>query len=307
MADTEPVNKDFEFDCPQFTDFTANLDNVSEEFCQNYFDKKTEEIKRNSLEFDKENIEFEKQTETEAPHDTEDKENTKTDPPMNLLSSSFFANTSAISTKSSSSCAHYPTHCASNNLKNAKSRNQLTTEEMELQAMKQRKLELEKLRERNAKNVANMKEEHRVFHPIRSTKLTIPITPSLHTTIRAKQRLRKDKQRKVSDTNHKKRKASYNPNPTVPQSFKLSKTKKRRTGCTALSTEEKELKEIQKHGTFQARKINPKIFQANAANIGILNNIKNNKMSTTTVQPFNLLTEKRAQKHNSAAHTHKTV
>merc|ERR1719419_770057 len=101
----------------------------------------------------------------------------------------------------------------------------------------------------------------------------------------------------------KKRKASYSApsktaaTKTIPHSFKLSKTKRRRASSAALTTEQKEMREIEKRGAFHARKFNPKIFKAAAGNIGILNNIKN-KATTTTFQPFRLRTEQRALKHD---------
>merc|ERR1719295_1345774 len=86
------------------------------------------------------------------------------------------------------------------------------------------------------------------------------------------------------------------PTKTIPKSFKLSKTKRRRASSAVLSTEQKEMREIEKRGTFHARKLNPRIFKSSAGNMGILNNIKN-KMTKTTFQPFNLRTEQRAHKH----------
>jgi len=281
---------DFEFDCPQFTDFTKKQENVSEEFCQHYFDKKYEEIKRNSNEFKKENM-------MES-----DEDETSLNTPSNLLTPDAFANISSISSKSSGSQPNYYSNLYGNTSKINKNRNQLTTEEMELIKLEQKKVELEKIKEKNAKHVAKMREDHHVFHPKLSTKLTIPITPALHTTIRAKQRLKKEKKNSKHITNNNKNKKTsirtrkHSSTTTIPQSFKLSKTKKRRN-TSILSTEQKQLNEIEKHGSFQARKINPKIFKANAGNLGILNNIKNKR--NTTIEPFNLMTEKRAQKYNA--------
>jgi len=353
----------FDFDAPQFTDFQkiANEDgNVfafDEEYCQNYFDRKTEEIKRKSDEFD---------TEQMAPHnnqpnehdndnkpkaeaastkehmsiasDSDDDENMPTEPIANLLPAAEFANISSMSNRShrsnkssKSSRSHRDsalTHLYAN-AKINKSRHALTTEELQLKRMEQKKMELEKLKEKNAKNVVKMKDDHRVFHPIRSTKLTVPITPALRTSLRAQKRIHhssnnkenealSDKQAHSHSTTHmklKKRKTSNSSctvsereasnmsvsttatsTSTITQSFNLSKSKKRKKRSTVLSSEQKELREIEQYGQFHARKINPKIFKSNAANLGILNNVKNKQM-TTTVQPFHFLTEKRARKH----------
>merc|ERR1719295_1242688 len=86
------------------------------------------------------------------------------------------------------------------------------------------------------------------------------------------------------------------PTKTIPKSFKLSKTKRRRASSAGLSTEQKEMREIEKRGTFHARKLNPKLFRSSAGNMGILNNIKN-RVTTTKVKPFRLSTERRAHQH----------
>ena len=253
MNDTE-----FEFDCPQFAELST-MDNRSEEYCQTFFDKKTEEIKRNSNEFDNINID-------NIVNDNIDNDEDMiiTDKPIaNLLSAADFAatNSSIISNKSNRSNKSNKSNRSNgsnislNNRINKyhQNKNKLSTEEMELKNLEKKKIELDKLKEKNAKNVLKMRDEHHVFHPIRSTKLTIPITPSLQTTIRAKQRLFKNKENKDHKEN------------------------------------------IQ---PFQARKINPKIFKSNASNLGILNNVKN-KMTTTTIQPFNFMTEKRAKQYDN--------
>ena len=323
----------FEFECPQFTDFTKDINRVSEEFCQEYFDKKHEEIKRKSAEFQAQNMMMDVDTDNDGGNSSEnDKENRENQaaPPTNLMSHSDFtntSNTSFMSSKSSeSNTSHIPTHCEDRHRKLGKNRVPISSEQMELAKLEQKKSEIQKLKEKNAKHVAKMRDDGLVFHPTRSTKLTIPITPALHTTMRAQSRLRKERKRKMSaqtaeehakhhPLSHghshghsggqcpgnnqisKKHKPTHPmPTKTIPQSFKLSKTKRRRASSAVLTTEQKEMREIEKRGAFHARKLNPKIFKSNAGNMGILNNIKN-KMTTTTVQPFHLRTERRAHKH----------
>mmetsp|Transcript_60718 Transcript_60718/g.54697 ORF Transcript_60718/g.54697 Transcript_60718/m.54697 type:complete len:276 (-) Transcript_60718:94-921(-) len=256
-------DKNFEFDCPQFTDLST-IDPLSEEYCQEFFDKKTEEIKRNSNEFALELDKNETQQNNNNNMDMEisedddsDDENISSKPIENLLSATEFnksnlSNSSKRKSNESSISSHlYSIHTNKIN----KNRNQLTSEELVLKNLEQKKVEIEKIKEKNAKNVAKMREDHHVFHPVRSTKLTIPITPALHTTMRAKKRLNKNKDNKDNKENDDKQQ-------------------------------------------FHARKFNPKIFKQNASNLGILNNVKN-KMTTTTVQPFSFQTEKRAQKYQN--------
>jgi len=342
---------DFEFECPQFTDFSTNLERVSEEFCQEYFDKKCEEIKRKSAEFEAQTM-MDVDTDHENAAANGNSSNSSGDengdnqalPPPNLLSHADFTNSSNNSFMSNASTtsntSHIPTHCEVRNKKLCKMRVQLTTEQMELAKLEERKGELKKLKEKNKKHVAKMRDDGLVFQPTRSTKLTIPITPALHTSMRASSRLRKDRKRKMSaQTAHehaahshphshshrqparlavhhshsqltssgnnqssKKRKPSYSastkpaPTKTIPQSFKLSKTKRRRASSAVLTTEQKEMREIEKRGAFHARKLNPKLFKSSAGNMGILNNIKN-RVTTTKVQAFKLRTEQRAHQH----------
>ena len=184
-------DKDFEFDCPQFADLST-ID-LSEEYCQQFFDKKTEEIKRNSNEFTEE---FAK-NKTMDVDDESDDENISNKPIENLLSATDFnkTNSKRKSNESSISSHLYSIHTNKIN----KNRHQLSSEELILKNLEQKKLEFEKIKEQNAKNVAKMREDHHVFHPIRSTKLTIPITPSLHTTVRAQKRLHKNKDKENRD------------------------------------------------------------------------------------------------------------
>merc|ERR1719334_1088341 len=161
---------------------------------------------------------------------------------------------------------------------------------MELLALEEKKVEFVKLKEKNAKFCSKMRDEERVFHPTRSTKLTIPITPALHTSMRAHRRLNnKERNRKrarpcerehlKSATSPSRAKSRPRTAPsqrgggpsthamgkTIPQSFKLSKTKRRRACRDALlSTEQKQLKMMEERGQFHARKVNRNLFKAGA-------------------------------------------
>merc|ERR1712157_339439 len=142
-----------------------------------------------------------------------------------------------------------------------------------------------------------------VFQPVRSTKLTIPISPAFATMRRAEKRKKSVRQRRQSAVTqqHKNSKEANQPRqPTLPKSFKLS-TKTRRRRKAELNSEQKQMKEVEKHGKFKARKLNPKMFKANALGSGILNNIKNKPAKNTKQIPFKFLTDERAKKHT--AHT----
>merc|ERR1712190_690196 len=79
-----------------------------------------------------------------------------------------------------------------------KSTNVLSSEQIELNKLKQQKADLKKLQKQNAKHVAKMRDDQYVFHPVRSTKLTIPISPAFQTSMRASNR-KSERQRRQSE------------------------------------------------------------------------------------------------------------
>merc|ERR1712228_22103 len=126
------------------------------------------------------------------------KENECNQNPSNLLSVSFTTNKSDISMKSCSSNNRSISNLSRMSNKSSSSRNQLTTEELELQKLKLQKAELKKIKDSNAKHVARMNDDQYVFHPKRSTKLTIPISPAFATLKRAQIRKKSARQRRQS-------------------------------------------------------------------------------------------------------------
>jgi len=302
----ERKDDDFEFDCPQFTDFTKQSPDgspngsIGEEECRKYFDNKAIEIKQSIETNQEEEISNADNTKT-IDNTNNNKENCEPAvAPSNLLSVSFTStNTSNVSMKSCTS------HRSISNLSkiSQKATNVLSTEQMEIEKLKQQKADLKKLQKQNAKHVAKMRDDQYVFQPVRSTKLTIPISPAFQTSMRANKR-RSERQRKqsaVPTANDIVVKKNERPTKTIPKSFKLcTKSRRRRKQSNALSTDAKAIKEIEKRGAFKAKKLNPKMFKKNALGSGILNNVKTNNKATKTIpKSFNFQTEKRAKIHNN--------
>ena len=125
-----------------------------------------------------------------------------------------------------------------------------TTQDLEIEQINIEKQKYDELRKLNTKNALKIRDTN-VFEPVRSLQLTIPISPVLKTEIRAKKRNKLiepekknniiNKKKKIK--NKKKKKKPLKRKLTIPQSFKLNKSK---TKCDKhlLTSDEIQLKKL---------------------------------------------------------------